>query len=130
MASSGRIKAQEEIVPLMLTRRSPVRVAARALLLVSSLGLTSTGVFATGTGRSAPRPSPEPARPVAGLVPIPRHEAARRGRARIVARASQPAVSSYAAARPAALAVAATGDEQRAFELINAERRRRGLSPL
>lgn len=114
----------------MLTRRSPVRVAARTLLLVSSLGLTSTGVFATGTGRSASKPSPESARPVARLVSISRQEAPQRERARIIARSSQPAVSSYAAARPAALAVAASGDEQRAFELINVERRRRGLSPL
>ena len=112
----------------MLTRRPPVRVVARALLLVSSLGLTSTGVFATGTGRSAAKPSPE--RPVARLVSVSRQEAPQRERARIVARSAQPGMSSYAAARPAALAVAATGDEQRAFELINAERRRRGLSPL
>jgi uncharacterized protein YkwD len=107
-----------------------MRVVVRALLLVSSLGLTSTGAFATGTGKSASRPAPEQARPVARLVSVSRQESPQRERARIVARTAQPGMSSYAAARPAAVAVAASGDEQRAFELINAERRRRGLSPL
>ena len=114
----------------MLTRRSPVRVVARTLVMASSLCVASTSVFATGTGKSASRPAPEQARPVARLVSVSRQETPQRERARVVARSAQPGMSAYAAARPAAVAVAASGDEQRAFELINAERRRRGLSPL
>jgi uncharacterized protein YkwD len=47
-------------------------------------------------------------------------------RARLVARVATSSAPSYAVA----VAVAATGDERRAFELINAERGKRGLRPL
>jgi uncharacterized protein YkwD len=52
-------------------------------------------------------------------------------RERQVARAAAPAATrSYAPAPVAASAVGATGDERRAFDLINRERQRRGLRPL
>ena len=112
----------------MLTKRSPARVVARSLMLASSLGLTCVGVFANGnTGRTKPAAEQ---RPVARLVSVSRQEAPQRERARLVARASHPGAGAYAATAPAPAAVAASGDERRAFDLINAERRRRGLGPL
>jgi uncharacterized protein YkwD len=56
-------------------------------------------------------------------------------RERQVARVAAPSpvragARSYAAAPVAAAAVGATGDERRAFDLINRERQRRGLGPL
>ena len=112
----------------MLTRRSPARVVARALMLTASLCLTCVGVFANGNGRT--KPSGEQPRPVARLVSVSRQESPQRERARLVARASHPGAGAYVAAAPAPAAVAASGDERRAFDLINAERRRRGLGPL
>ena len=93
---------------------------SRALFVAASLGLAATPALAVnGAKRDA-------ARPVARLVTASKQEVPSRVRARLVGRATAPA-QFYAAAAPA---VAATGEERRAFELINAERRRRGHGPL
>jgi uncharacterized protein YkwD len=111
-----------------------IRKASRAIILASSLGLLPAIALADGgkdTPKSAPRPSEQ--RPVARLISSsPSYEAPARSssyeaptRARIVAHSSAPS-NSYTPAP----AVAATVDERRAFDLINAERQRRGLKPL
>lgn len=108
----------------MLTRwlplSAPLRKASRALVVLSSVGLAASPAAAVNGGKNSPAP-----RPVARLISSSRQEAPTRVRERLVAR------SSYATASAApAAAVAATDDERRTFELINAERRRRGLGPL
>lgn len=108
----------------MLTRWFPrsasVRRALQALVLVSSLGLSGAVATAKGTGTKAA------AKPVARLLSTSRQEVPARTRARLVARMSS--ATSYAPSSSAS--VAATGDEHRTFELINAERQRRGRKPL
>jgi uncharacterized protein YkwD len=109
----------------MLTRRFPRRAAlgraAQAFVVAASLGLSAAPAFAVkGTKRDGPRP-------VARLLSASKQEVPSRVRARLVARAV-PASASYSPA--VAPAVSVTGDERRAFDLINAERRRRGRGPL
>jgi uncharacterized protein YkwD len=90
--------------------------ARRAMILASAFAILSASAHANGrdnTPKNPPRPAEQP-RPVA----------------RVVSRVSTPSASYNASPAPAATAVAATGDERRAFELINAERQRRGLRPL
>jgi uncharacterized protein YkwD len=102
-----------------------LRGASRAIILASSLGIVPAAALANG-GNDTPKGAPRPAeqRPVARLISSSSsYEAPTR--ARVVARSSAPS-NSYAPAP----AVAATGDERRAFDLINAERQRRGLRPL
>jgi uncharacterized protein YkwD len=97
--------------------------ASQFLILSASIGLTASTALANG-GKGAPKAG-EQQRPVARLIGTVYGEAPERPRERQVARASAPAAApSYA---PAA---SATGDERRAFDLINAERQRRGLRPL
>ncbi|HEV3468783.1 MAG TPA: CAP domain-containing protein [Pyrinomonadaceae bacterium] len=109
----------------MLTRWFPRRAAlgrvSQALFVALSLGLSTAPTFAKDGARTAPT------RPAARLLSASKQEVPSRVRARLVARASgwSPAYAPSAAA-----AVAATADERRAFELINAERRRRGRGPL
>jgi uncharacterized protein YkwD len=106
----------------MLTRwfplSAPLRRASQALVVVSCLGLSaSPAVAVNGTKSSGPRP-------VARLITSSKQEVPSRVRERLVAR-------TVAYAPPTApAAAAASDDERRAFELINAERRRRGLGPL
>ncbi|HEX8723076.1 MAG TPA: CAP domain-containing protein [Pyrinomonadaceae bacterium] len=87
--------------------------------------MASPAAFANG-GKGTPKGGGEQQRPVARLIGTVYTEIPERPRERQVARASVPAApASYTAA-----AAAATGDERRAFDLINAERQRRGLRPL
>jgi len=88
--------------------------------------------LARNGGKGAPKESGRTGeRPVARLVGTVYTEAPGRVRERQVTRVAAPAAArSYAPAPVAAAAVGATGDERRAFDLINRERQRRGLSPL
>lgn len=104
--------------------------ARRAVILASAFALLSASAHANGrdnTPKSAPRPAEQP-RPVARLISSSSYGTPTR--ARVVSRVSTPSASYNASPAPAAAAVAATGDERRAFELINSERQRRGLRPL
>lgn len=108
------------------------RRAFQAIILSSSLSLAASTAFAKG-GNGTPKSAEKPtARPVARLVssystPEPQPP---REHARLLARASTPSESYAPSAAPSAVSVAATGDERRAFDLVNAERQRRGLRPL
>jgi uncharacterized protein YkwD len=105
----------------------PLR-AQRTLILAASLCLLSATAHANGgdnTPKSAPRPAEQP-RPVARLISSSSYGTP--ARARVVSRVAAPSAS-YSSA-PSPVVVAATGDERRAFDLINAERQRRGLRPL
>jgi uncharacterized protein YkwD len=105
---------------------------SQAFVLISALGLATTTDFAKV--KSVPKASerqPEP-RPVARLLSTSRPEVPPSVKARLVARMTTPQPTAYspvATAMPA-MAVSATGDERRAFELVNAERQKRGLRPL
>jgi uncharacterized protein YkwD len=107
----------------MLTRRfplsAPLRKASQALFAVSALGLAVSPAAAFNGTKNNPPP-----RPVARLVTTSKQEVPTRVRERLVAR------SSYTPPAAPAAAVALADDERRTFELINAERRRRGLGPL
>jgi uncharacterized protein YkwD len=120
----------------MFSRRFPraarARRAQRTMILVSSLCIFSASALAKGgdnTPKGAPRPAEQP-RPVARLISSYPSSYEAPSRARIVSRVSTPSASYASSPSPAAVAVAATGDERRAFDLINAERQRRGLRPL
>jgi uncharacterized protein YkwD len=105
---------------------------SQAFILISSLGLTTGTAFAKvvdGTPKP-PERQPQQQRPVARLLSTSRTEVPQRVKARLVARMTTPQPTSYAPAAGPASAVAATGDERRAFDLVNAERQKRGLSPL
>jgi uncharacterized protein YkwD len=106
-------------------RSASFKRAAQGFILLASLSLASPAAFANG-GKGTPKGGGEQQRPVARLIGTVYTEIPERPRERQVARASVPAApASYTAA-----AAAATGDERRAFDLINAERQRRGLRPL
>jgi uncharacterized protein YkwD len=106
-------------------RDARARRAQRTLILASSLALVSaTALAKDNTPKSAPRPAEQ--RPVARLISSSSYGTP--SRARVVSRVTAPSASYNASPSPAV--VAATGDERRAFELINAERQRRGLRPL
>jgi uncharacterized protein YkwD len=100
------------------------------------LGLTAAPALARNGGKGVPRSGERTTgerttgeRPVARLIGTVYTGGSERVRERQVARVSAAAASpspSYAA--PAA--APATGDERRAFDLINAERQRRGVRPL
>ena len=116
----------------MFSRRFPhaarVRSARRTLIMASSLALVSaTALAKDNTPKNAPRPSEQP-RPVARLISSSSYGTPTR--TRVVSRVATPSTSYSSAPSSAAVAVAATGDERRAFDLINAERQRRGLQPL
>ena len=112
-------------------RTARARGAQRTMILASALALLSGAAHANGRDnapKSAPRPA-EQSRPVARLISSSSY--GNPTRSRVVSRVSTPSASSYASSpSPAAVTVAASGDERRAFELINAERQRRGLRPL
>jgi uncharacterized protein YkwD len=109
-------------------RDARARRARRTLILASSLALLSaTALAKDNTPKSAPRPAEQP-RPVARLISSSSYGTP--ARARVVSRVPAPSTSYNASPAPAAFAVAATGDERRAFQLINEERQRRGLRPL
>jgi uncharacterized protein YkwD len=111
-------------------RCAPLKRALQALILLSSLSLTAFVALANGgngTAKSAERTNE---RPVARLVSTSSAEVPSSVRARLVARVSVPSPSSAPATYTSAISLAATGDERRAFDLINAERQRRGLRSL
>jgi uncharacterized protein YkwD len=114
----------------MFSRRFPR--AQRTIILASAFALLSASAQANGrdnTPKNPPRPAEQP-RPVARLISSYPASYVTPARARVVSRVATPSASYNASPAPAAAAVAATGDERRAFELINAERQRRGLRPL
>ena len=115
-------------------RRASKVSAARAFILLFSLSLTAPAVLARNGGNGSPKESGRTGeRPVARLVGTVYTEVPGRVSERQVSRVASPAPAaarSYAAAPVSAAAVGATGDERRAFDLINRERQRRGLSPL
>src|SRR4051794_4975369 len=99
----------------------------RAAILASAFVLLSASANANGrdnTPKNPPRPAEQP-RPVARLISSSSYGTPTR--ARVVSRVSTPSASYASSPSPAPAVVAATGDERRAFELINAERQRRGL---
>ena len=102
--------------------------ASQAIILLSSFGLAASTSLAKGTGTAKSSDRQTEQRPVARLLSTSSPEVSPRERARLVARLSAP-TRSYSTASTATTA-AATGDERRAFDLINAERQRRGLRPL
>ena len=109
--------------------------AARAFILLFSLSLTASAAFGRNGGNGAPKETGRTGeRPVARLIGTVYTGAPAPERPRQVARVYTPAPAavtrSYAAAPVTASAAGATGDERRAFDLINLERQRRGLSPL
>src|ERR1051325_6936457 len=113
-------------------RAARARRAQSTLILVSSLCLFSASALAKGgdnTPKGAARPAEQP-RPVARLISSYPSSYGTPSRERVVSRVSTPSASYASSPSPAAVAVAATGDERRAFDLINAERQRRGLRPL
>ena len=112
-------------------RRAPHGSAARAVILLFSLSLMAPAAFARNGGKGTPKESGRTGeRPVARLIGTTYTEAPARVRERQGARVAAPApvaARSYTTAQGAAVA---SGDERRAFELINRERQRRGLGPL
>jgi len=107
-------------------RRATFKRASQALFLLASLSLTTSVVSANGNG--APKSGERPVARLIGTV----YEVPTRMRERQVARVPAPtpvATRSYAPTS-VAVAVAASGEERRAFDLINAERQRRGMHPL
>jgi uncharacterized protein YkwD len=115
-------------------RRATHGSAARAFILLFSLSLMAPAALARKGGNGAPKESGRTGeRPVARLVGTVYTEVPSPTRERQVARVSAPvpaAARSYATASVSVASVGATGDERRAFDLINRERQRRGLSPL
>ena len=112
-------------------RSAPFAGVSQAFILISSLGLATGTSFAkvgNGTPKS-PERQPEQ-RPVARLISTSRPEVPQRVRARMVGRMTTPQPASYSPSTSPAAGVSATGDERRAFDLINAERQKRGLPPL
>ena len=99
------------------------RLPRRALALSAGLLLATGAAFANGNTKPAAT-----ARPVARLVSTSREETTTRPRPRLLSNARLLPAS--ATRTRAAVSVAASGDERRAFELINAERRERGQRPL
>jgi uncharacterized protein YkwD len=109
--------------------------AARTVILLFSLSLTAPAVLARNGGKGTPKETGRTGeRPVARLVGTVYSGAPAPARPRQAARVYTPAPAasarSYSAAPVSAAAAGATGDESRTFDLINRERRRRGLSPL
>ena len=110
-------------------RRAPHGSAARAVILLFSLSLMAPAAFARNGGKGTPRESGRTGeRPVARLIGTTYTEVPARVRERQVARVAAPAP--VAARSYATVAAGASGDERRAFELVNRERQRRGLIPL
>lgn len=100
--------------------------ALQAALLLSALSLTASVASANGNG--APKGG---GRPVARLIGTVYTEVPARVRERQIARVTTPVTTSAARSyAPAPAAFAASGEERRAFDLINAERQRRGMRPL
>ena len=109
----------------MFAGRFP-RIALKAILLFSALSLTTTAALANG-GNGTPKSGE---RPVARLIGTVYTEVPARVRERQIARVNAPTPAATRSYAPASVAAAASGEERRAFELINMERQRRGMRPL
>ncbi|MCA1593842.1 MAG: CAP domain-containing protein [Acidobacteria bacterium] len=113
---------------MRFTRQFPrialIRPTRSALLLAAWIGFSSVAAYATGGTKPV-------ARPVARLLSTSnsRQEIPSNTRTRLMGR-FVPASASYAPSYAPAITVAATADERRAFDLLNAQRRARGLDPL
>jgi uncharacterized protein YkwD len=110
-------------------RSAPFGKASQAFILLCLLSLTAASASANGGNGSPKGAERTGGRPVARLVGTVYTEVPTPARERQVARVTTtaaPAAASYASAPAASV----TGDERRAFDLINAERRRRGLREL
>ncbi|HYO62607.1 MAG TPA: CAP domain-containing protein [Pyrinomonadaceae bacterium] len=123
--------------PQQFPRTATRRVALTVLLSTAWLVALGLSTFAKG-GTNNPKPTPAPGRPVARLLstsdmvvgnrPRPRPVSTSRATSNAPARAAY-AVPAYAAPVRAAVAVSATSEERRLFELVNAERRAKGMAP-
>ena len=103
-------------------RRAFVSRTFQALFIAILASSTGLEAWATGGTKSS-------SKPVARLISTTRHEApARPARGREVARVTPSRGERYVGT--AAAVAAASNEERRAFELINAERRARGQRPL
>jgi uncharacterized protein YkwD len=103
-------------------RRAFVSRASRALFIA----ILASAAVAEASATGGTKPS---SKPVARLISTTRHEApARPERARQIARVAPSGGARYVTA--SAAVAAASGEERRAFDLINAERRARGRQPL
>ena len=112
-------------------RRAPHGSAARAVILLFSLSLMAPAAFARNGGKGTPKESGRTGeRPVARLIGSTYTEVPARVRERQVVRVAAPAPVAARSYATAPVAAGASGDERRAFELVNRERQRRGLSPL
>ena len=109
----------------MFAGRFP-RVALKAILLFSTFSSTTTAALANG-GNGTPKSGE---RPVARLIGTVYTEVPARVRERQIVRVSAPAPAATRSYAPAPVAAAASGEERRAFDLINLERQRRGMRPL
>ncbi len=113
---------------MKLARRFPLTIArkglCRALYFSGGILLATSAVFATGNSKPAAT-----ARPVARLLSTSRVEVPTQTRPRMISAVRMIPVSTTAPVR-AAITLAANGDERRAFDLINDERRARGQKPL
>ena len=112
---------------MKLSHSFPLGVINRALAFSACVLLVAVTAFATGNTKAA-----APSRPVARLVSTSRQETPARTRPRILATlpATSPASMPLTRVRAAVAAAAASSDERRAFDLVNAERRERGHKPL
>ena len=113
----------------MFTKRFPCsalfRKSFQAFAIISAVALPCVPASATGSGT---KPA---SKPVARLLSTSRQEIPARTRARLISRMSPPAAASYASRTSSVtVSAAATDDERRTFDLINAERQRRGRRPL
>jgi uncharacterized protein YkwD len=87
--------------------------------------------YARNGGKGTPKESGRTGeRPVARLIGTTYTEVPARVRERQVARVAAPAPVAASSYTTAPVTAGASGDERRAFELINRERQRRGLDPL
>ena len=113
-------------------RCAPLNRALQAAILLVSLSLTATVASAKG-GNGTPKGGERPvARLIGTVYEVPeRAEVSARVRERQVTRVPAPTPASASRSySPAPVAVAASGEERRAFDLINLERQRRGMRPL
>lgn len=99
---------------------------SQVFVIFASLSISATTALANG-GNGAPKSAERaPERPVARMLSSSRPEIPQQVKARLVARVSSPSTSTYTPA----IAIASTSDELRAFDLLNAERQKKGLKPL
>lgn len=104
---------------------APPAPALTAVLFSAWVFLSTASAFADEV------PKPAGARPVARLLSTSAQPAPARPRPRLLtATPFAPARPASATASAAPAGVSATGDEMRAFDLINSERRARGQKPL